>query len=118
MIVIDLDMINITKTPHVHITHLALIIFRPHFVVFQPIFLAHIAEHKNLTLVLANAPLAITISLLDAINHHTALLVNHVPIAIEADLLREELIKFPKKINYQSYSTTSFQLSSLFHNRT
>ena len=75
MIVIALDMTNITNTPHVHITLLALIIVQPHLVV-----------HINLTLVLAIAPLAIAIPLLDAINHHTSLLLKHVPIAIEADL--------------------------------
>ena len=37
-------------------------------------------------LVLSNAPLAITSPLLDAINHHTALHLNHVPIAIEGEL--------------------------------
>ena len=83
MIVIDLDMTNITKTPHVHIILLALIIIQPQLVV-----------QLNLTLFFVNAPLAITIPLLDAINHHTALLLNHIPIAIEADLtLCQEFIQ-------------------------
>ena len=73
MIVIALDMTNITNTPHVHITLLALIIIQPHLVV-----------HLNLNLIPANAPLASAIPLLDPLN--TALLLNHVPIAIEADL--------------------------------
>ena len=63
MIVIDLDMIKITKTPHVHITLLALKLIQPHLVV-----------HIKLTIVLANALLAVTIPLLDPLNHHTALL--------------------------------------------
>ena len=85
MVVVDLDMSNITKTPHVHNTLLALIIIQPHLVF-----------HINLTLVLANAPSAITIPLLDAINHHTALLLNHVPIAIEVDLtLTQGVIQIP-----------------------
>ena len=85
MIIIDLDMINITKTPHVQITLLALLFFQPHLVI-----------NINLTLVLANAPLAKTIPLLDAINHHTALLLNPVPIAIEVDLtLSQRFIQIP-----------------------
>ena len=87
MIVIDLDMINITKTPHVHITLLPPIIIQPQLVV-----------HINLTLVLANAPLAIIIPLLDAIYQHTALLLNLLLIAIEADLtLTQGIIQIPKK---------------------
>ena len=75
MIVFHLDMITITKTPHVHCTLLALIIFQPHLVV-----------HIDFTPVLVNAPLAVIIPLSDSINHNTALLLNHVLIAIEADL--------------------------------
>ena len=46
--------------------------------------------------VLANAPLVITIPLLDAIIHHTALLLNHVTMAIESDLtLTQGFIQIP-----------------------
>ena len=61
MIVIELDMINITKTRHVHITLLVPIRY----------------QRINLTLALTNAPLVIRIPLLDAINHLTALLQSH-----------------------------------------
>ena len=85
MLVIDLDMTNITVIPQLHITLLAHIFIQPHLVV-----------HINLTLVLANAPLGTTIPVLDAIKHHTALLLNNVPIAIEADLtLTQEIIQIP-----------------------
>ena len=77
MIVIDLVMINIIKTPpHVHYTLLALLIIQPHIVVYI-----------NLTLVLVNALLLIRIPLLDPINHHVVLLLNHSQIAIEVDLI-------------------------------
>ena len=105
MIIIDLDMINITKTPHVQITLLALLFFQPHLVI-----------NINLTLVLANAPLAKTIPLLDAINHHTALLLNPVPIAIEVDLtLSQRFIQIPKinlPINLSQQPVPNFHHSS------
>ena len=87
VIVINLAMINITTPPHVHITLLALIKFQPHLVVLI-----------KLTLVLAIATLAIQFLLLDAINHHTALLLIHVLFAIEADFtLTQGIIQIPNK---------------------
>ena len=85
-IVIDLGMINKTKTPpHVFSINLALNILQPRLVV-----------HINLTFVLGNAPLAIKTPLLDDINHPIALLVNHLLIDIETDLTRtHEFIQIP-----------------------
>ena len=86
MIVTDLVMINIIKTPpHVHFILLAPIIIQPHLVV-----------HINLTLVRVKAPLAIITHLLDAKKHPIALLLNHVLIDIEADLTRTQgIVQIP-----------------------
>ena len=76
MIVIDLGMTNIITNllpnhiilPHVPIITLPLLVV-----------------HSNITLVLANAPLAITTPLLNDITLPTVLLLNHVMIAIVVD---------------------------------
>ena len=79
MIVIDPDMINITKTRHVHFSLLAPVIFQTHLVVLI-----------NLTLVLTNAPLVIIIP------RFYALLLNHVLIAFNDDLtLTKATVQIP-----------------------
>ena len=107
MIVIDLDMINLTKTPpHAHIIILALILIQPPLV-----------TDINLTFVPMNALLAIRTLLLDAINHHTALLLNHALIATEAAFtLTRGIIQIPTQykptINLTQQPVPNIQHSS------
>ena len=86
MIVIDLDMINKTKLLlTLKIVILALILIQPDLVV-----------NINLTLVPVNALLTIKSLVLEAINHHTAVLLNHALIATEAALtITNGIIQMP-----------------------